>query len=508
MRTESGERKMESCILAFDIGTSAVKASLVSEYLKVRAEAAQSYGTRHPAPQQAEQSALDWWDAAVAAARRLFEANAGDAKKVCAIGVSGHMLGLLPVDGAGEPLGPALIHSDTRALQEAQAVERTVGREKLYDLTGNVLSAAAPLCKALWLKNNRPEIYGRTARFLQSKDYLNFRLTGNMDSTDLSDASHGMLIDIRKKAYLTDVFSGLGLDGERFPQLHVSTDVIGQLSEEAARALGLTAGIPVAAGGGDGACANVGAGIARTGDVYCSLGTTGWIASNMDEPYLDPHRRVFNILSLDGMRCGVFGTVESVGRSVDWAQGIYAPEGIDEMNRMAAEIAPGSEGLIYLPYLEGERTPVFDPLARGVFFGMRPGHDRRHFARAVFEGVSYALAGVIDILRERMPVEEMRIIGGGAKSALWKQIIADAGRVCVRDVDSSAAAATSLGAAAAAGAAVGLFDGIEGAARGIALTSRIEPDPEAGAVYARRMKVYQSLYPCLKDAFRAAALEE
>ena len=499
---------MKNCILAFDVGTSAVKASLVSENLKILAEASQSYETRHPAPQQVEQSAQDWWNSAVCAARRLFEENGDAAKKVCAIGVSGHMLGLLPVDGRGEPLGPALIHSDTRAMREAQAVERAVGLERIYRLTGNVLSAAAPLCKALWLKDNRPEIYARTARFLQSKDYLNFCLTGNMDATDLSDASHGMLIDIRQKAYMTDVFAELGLDGGRFPGLHVSTDVIGRLTPEAARTLGLPEGIPVAAGGGDGACANVGAGIARSGDVYCSLGTTGWIASNMDEPYLDPKRRVFNILSLDGARCGVFGTVESVGRSVEWAQRIYAPEGIEEMNRMAAEIAPGSEGLIFLPYLEGERTPVFDPLARGVFFGMRPSHDRRHFARAVFEGVSYALAGVMDILRERMPIEEMRIIGGGARSALWKQIIADAGRTCVRDVDSSAAAATSLGAAAAAGAAVGLFDGIEGAARGIALTSRIEPDPVAGAVYAQRMSVYQSLYPCLKDAFRAAAQAE
>ena len=499
---------MGNCILAFDIGTSAVKASLVSENLKILSESSRSYDTRHPAPQHAEQSAEDWWAAAVDAARALFEGNGDAARSVCAIGVSGHMLGLLPVDSKGAPLAPALIHSDTRAMAEAQAIEDAVGRERIYALTGNVLSPAAPLCKALWMKRNQPDLYGCTVRFLQSKDYLNYRLTGNMDATDLSDASHGMLIDIRKKTYLAEVFAELGLDAGRFPQLRVSTDVVGRLTAEAARALGLPEGIPVAAGGGDGACANVGAGIARSGDVYCSLGTTGWIASNMDAPYLDPERRVFNILSLDGARCGVFGTVESVGRSIDWAQRIYAPEGVEEMNRMAAEIVPGSEGLIYLPYLEGERTPIFDPLARGLFFGMRPSHDRRHFARAVFEGVAYALAGILDILRERMPIDEMRIIGGGAKSALWKQIIADAGLVRVRDVDSSASAATSLGAAAAAGAAVGLFDGIEGAARSIGLTSRIEPDPEAGGVYARRMAVYQSLYPNLKEVFRRAAQNE
>lgn len=496
---------MNDCILAFDIGTSAVKASLVSSELKVLAEASQTYDTRYPAPQQVEQDAQDWWASAVGAARRLFAGCTGMAERVCAIGVSGHMMGLLPVDAQGEPLMPALIHSDTRAMEGAAAVEAAVGADRIYRRTGNVLSPAAPLCKALWLKRAHPGIYGRTARFLQSKDYLNFRMTGNMNSTDLSDASHAMLIDIRSKRYLTDVFAELGLDADRFPELHVSTDAIGRLTTEAAAQLGLSAGIPVAAGGGDGACANVGAGLACAGDVYCSLGTTGWIASNMEAPYLDAGRRVFNMFSLDGQRYGVFGTVQSVGQSVNWAQKIYAPEGIEAMNRLAAEIAPGSDGLIYLPYLEGERTPVFDPLARGVFFGMRPDHDRRHFARAVFEGVAYALAGVLEIMRERMPIEEMRVIGGGANSALWKQMIADTGRVRLCGVDSSAAAATSLGAAAAAGTAVGLFGGIEAAARSIGVTERIEPDVRTREVYQARMRVYQSLYPLLKPAFHEAA---
>lgn len=492
---------MSACILAFDIGTSAVKASLVSPELKVLAEAAQAYQTHFPAPQHVEQDARDWWTAAVGAAHKLFAAQPEMAAQVAGIGVSGHMLGLLPVDGAGNPLTPAMIHADNRAMAQVKCVENEIGLDRIYTLTGNTLSPAAPLCKAMWLKEERPELYAKTARFLQSKDYLNFRLTGNMDSTDLSDASHAMVIDIREKKYLDDVFAALGIDGGRFPQLHSSTDVIGHLSPEAARELGLAAGIPVAAGGGDGACANVGAGIGASGDVYCSLGTTGWIACNMDEPYLDPQRRVFNILSLDGAHSGVFGTVQCVGRSIDWAQKLYVPEGIDEMNRLAAEVKPGSDGLIFLPYLEGERTPMFDPLARGVFFGIRPDHDRRHFARAVFEGVSYALAGAVDIMREQMEIREMRIIGGGAKSALWRQIIADTGRVRIRGVDASADAATSIGAAAAAGTAVGMFSGIDEAVKRIAMTDTTSPNPGLEALYADRVELYQMLYPALKNAF-------
>lgn len=492
---------MNACILAFDIGTSAVKASLISPELKLLGEASAPYATRFPAPQHVEQNAEDWWTAAVQAARVLFAAHPERAQVVAAIGVSGHMLGVLPVDAGGAPLAPAMIHADTRAMAQADRVRSCIGEEKIYALTGNVLSPAAPLCKAMWLREEHPEIYARTARILQSKDYLNFRLTGSMDSTDFSDASHAMLIDIRGKEYLHDVFAELGIDGARFPEIHRSTDRIGALCPDAARELGLKAGIPVAAGGGDGACANVGAGIGSSGDVYCTLGTTGWIACNMDEPYIDPKRQVFNLLSLDGVRCGVFGTVQCVGRAVDWAQKLYVPEGIDAMNRLAAEIAPGSDGLIFLPYLEGERSPMFDPLARGVFFGIRPDHDRRHFARAVFEGVSYALAGILDIMRERMPIEEMRIIGGGAKSALWRQMIADAGRVRIRGVDASADAATSIGAAVAAGVAVGIFPSIDEAARRIAMTQTTAPNPAASRIYAENMRLFSMLYPALKPAF-------
>ena len=494
---------MKSAILAIDIGTSAVKASLVSDELKVICESSQPYNTQYLPPMRAEQNAQDWWKAACSAVNALFEAHPQYRKDVCAIGVSGHMLGLLPVDKDGNPLAPSLIHADNRAIPQADEIREKIGGERIYSLTGNVLSASASLCKALWLKENAPDIFARTAKFLQSKDYLNFRLTGNMDSTDYSDASHAMLMDISARKPLTDVFSELGLDASMIPQLHASDEMIGRLTEEAARELGLTAGIPVCAGGGDGACSNVGAGVAANNDIYVSLGTTGWIACNQEKPFLDKKQRVFNITSLDGKKSGVFATVQCVGASIEWAKALFEIESLDKMNAMAASVNPGSEGLVFLPYLEGERSPYFDPHAKGVFFGIRPYHKPQHFVRSVFEGVSYALAGLLDILREQSAFNEMRIIGGGAKSALWRQMLADTCRIDIREIDASASAATSIGAAAAAGSCAGVFASIEDAAKRISMTRTTAPIAENTEAYLPQMALFQSLYPLLKPAFHA-----
>ena len=494
---------MKEYILAFDIGTSAVKASLVSENMQIVAEASENYPTYTSISGIAEQLADDWWNAACAAVHCILEEQIGCADRIACIGVSGHMLGLLPVSANGTPLMKAMIHADTRALVQMQEIEKKIGEDVLYKRSGNVLSPSSPLCKALWLKEMQPDIYNQTARFLQSKDYLNYCLTGNLDSTDYSDASHAMLIDIRKKEYLTDVFLDIGVDADRFPALNPSIRIIGRLTKAAAKTLGLKAGIPVVAGGGDGACASVGAGIGRKGDVYCSLGTTGWVACNMDEPFVDDAHRVFNILSLDGEHSGVFGTVQSVGKSVMWAQRLFAQDGIDEFNRMASEIKAGSEGLIFLPYLEGERSPIFDAKARGVFFGISSAHDRQHFARAVFEGVSCALASILDILREKMQILDMRVIGGGTKSNLWKQILADICRVQIWDIDASAAAATSLGAAAAAGVAVGIYPDIATASQNIRKFHPTAPNQANTSVYADLLNRYNMLYPLLKPVFHA-----
>ena len=413
---------MHSTLLAFDIGTSGLKASLVDENLNIIRNVTTTYPTHHYPDGGCEQEAADWWMSAVRAMMMLRELAPEYVKRVDAIGVSGHMLGCLPMDSEGQTLRPAMIHADTRALAISNALRARYGRDYFYEICGNVLSPASTLCKTLWLKEHEPELYARTVRILQSKDYLVYRLTGHMDTTDMSDASHGLLMNLRTRQYDLDMFRNVGVDAEKFPEIRTSCELAGYLSEEAAGCLGLRAGIPVSVGGGDGACANIGAG-----------------------------------------------------------------------------------GLIYLPYLEGERSPVFDAQAQGVFFGMNTTHKREHFLRAVLEGTACGLSQILDVMRERQEIHDLRIIGGGAKSKLWKQILADVCNVTFHDVSTFSDSATSLGAAAAAGVAIGLFRDLPEACSHIRMSGDIEPDPAVQPVYALIKKRYAMLYPSLKEAFHTRA---
>ena len=492
---------MHTIILTFDIGTSGLKASLVDENLNILRNVTTTYPTHRLPDGGCEQDAADWWMSAVRAMLMLRELMPEYVKQVQAIGISGHMLSCLPMDREGQALRPAMIYSDSRALTLSNRLRGEFGREYFYNITGNVLSPTTTLCKALWVKENEPEIYEKTVRFLQVKDYLVYRLCGNMDSTDQSDASHGMLMNLNTHEYDREMFRNVGLDVTKFPQLHASCEIAGRLTEEAACHLGLRAGIPVSVGGGDGACAGIGAGVAAPGTFYMSLDTSAWIAGAMETPFFDPQTRVFHIAALDGQGFNVFGTTQCAGRSVSWARELFDVGSLRAFDAMAEQVEPGSGGLIYLPYLEGERSPVFDALAQGVFFGMSITHRREHFARAVLEGTGCALGQILDILRAREQIDTLRIIGGGTKSRIWKQIIADICGVPLLEVSTYADSAASLGAAAAAGVGIGLFRDLPEAAAHVTLTGRVDPGEDAPR-YALTKERYAMLYPALKDAFR------
>jgi len=492
---------MGKLILAIDIGTSAVKASFFAEDLRIIDSLSVEYPTYFPAGGHAEQDAEDWWKSACAAVRELSGRHPEDAGEIGAVGLSGHMLGLLPVDRDGNPLMRSLIHADTRASEESAMLADRFGVGQLYDWTGNVLSAAAPLAKAIWFRRKHPDLYAKTHMFLQSKDYLVMKLTGGVFSTDYSDASHALLLNLGRMDYLTEVFDEMGIDPQKFPPLHKSHDVVGHLSPSAAAEMGLKPGIPVTAGGGDGSCANVGAGLAQKGDIYCSLGTTAWIAFNSEKQFRDEKRRVFNIASLDGESFGVFGTMQAAGRSVSWVQGLFGIESLRAFDELAASVAHGSDGLIFLPYIEGERSPIFDSAARGVFFGMHVSHTRGHFLRATLEGVAYALDSILDVSQNISTSPVLRIIGGGAKSSLWKQIIADICEKNVADLTVPSAAGTSLGAAVAAGVGTGIFAGYAEAVKNIGIRTVTEYSPETAKLYALNREKYARLYPQLKDIY-------
>lgn len=483
-------------ILAYDIGTSSVKTSLVSTDGRVIVSASHAHTTAHPAAGYAEQDPADWWRGICATTKDVMQhAPAG---RIAAIGTSGHMMGCIPVEKGGQALYPCMIHTDSRAAKQYERLDATVGKEAAYRMSGNILAARKPICKIMWLKDNRRAVYDAAARFLHAKDYIAARLTGNIDTTDLSDASHSALIDITTRDYDTAFYREAGVDIAKMPALHRGTDIVGTLSPQSAAQLGLPSGIPVIAGGGDGACANVGAGVVSPGVTYCCLGTTSWISQCVDTPVLDEQQRLFNLISIDGSTCGVYGTTQSAGAAVDWMADVLGETDMAAFNVAAGRVPAGSDGLIFLTYLEGERSPVYDANARGMLFGLTVRHTRAHMMRAALEGVAYALRHIIEVYRETRRIDSMRIIGGGAKSALWKQIIASAGHLRLDTLDVSATDATARGIAMAAGVSVGMFDDLADAAKHIRVTQTCAPD-ESAAAYERAYGIYRELYPRTKD---------
>jgi len=326
-------------------------------------------------------------------------------------------------------------------------------------------------------------------------------MTGSFDSTDFSDASHALWLDLVKRDYAVDLIGAVGLDVGKLPELHAAIDIVGTLSKEGGAALGLPAGIPVVAGGGDGACASIGAGAVRRNDTYCCIGTTAWIASVSPTPFLDDRQRVFNIATLDGEAFGVYGTVQCAGRSLDWVMELLGEQSFDGFDERLASVPAGSDGLIFLPYLEGERSPIWDADARGVFFGIAPSHGRAHFLRATVEGVSYALRSVLDVLRESMAIPQLRLIGGGGQSAGWRQLLADVCGVEIQALSTQAADATSLGAAVAAGVGVGVFRDLADGVQMIRVEDSCRPNTQTTGVYDARFALFSALYPALKQQF-------
>lgn len=490
---------VKNAILAYDVGTSSVKATLFDEYGNTLASASQSYGTVHPRHGWAEQNPDNWWNGVIVATHELLEQPGAKDVKIASIGCSGHMMGALPVDKDGNPLYNSLIHSDSRAQTQYERIAFEIGVEKVYAMTGNILDSRSCLPKMLWFAENEPTIYAKTAKFLQSKDFIASRLTGNINTTDYSDASHGAMFDVCAKKYDASLYSTLGLSMDKLPEVHRSMDIVGTLREDAAAVLGLTAGIPVAAGAGDGICANIGSGISKPGDAYLCLGTTAWIARCADKPFLDEKRRVFSIQSADGESFGVFGTTQSACGALDWARNILGEQDLVVWNQQAAQIAPGCDGLVFLPYLDGERSPIFDTNARGVFFGMSASHTRAHFMRAVMEGVAYALRSIRDVMTEAEAFDKLRIIGGGARSELWCKIIADVLGCTLEIPRMQSSDVTSLGAAILAGKAVGMLRTVDGF--GIIDSKQIVPDAAVSPSYDAAYGKYEKLYPALKDLF-------
>lgn len=494
-------------ILAHDLGTTGNKATLIDTGGRLLASAFHGYDTAYPEVGWAEQSPEDWWEAFRVTTGRLLHESRVDPARIAAISFSGQMMGCLPVDRAGAPLRDAIIWADQRGLREAALLAERVGDARVYQITGHRISPTYSVEKLLWVRAHEPDVFRKTYKVLHAKDFLRLRLTSTY-ATDYSDGSSMNLLDLRAKAWSAEILDAVGLSAEALPELGPSTKVVGEIDRRTAGDLGLRADTPVVMGGGDGPCAAVGAGVVAEGSAYNYIGSSSWIALATSRPIYDPERRTFNFYHLDPDTIMPTGTMQSAGASYQWARntlcadlvGEAARQGVSPyhlMDREAAQSPPGGRGLLFLPYLMGERSPHWNPLARGVFLGLTLNHGRADMLRAVLEGVSFNLRIILDAFtRQGVAIPAMRVIGGGAKSALWRQIHADVLGIPVQKLE-LLEEATSLGAAIAGGVGVGVLPDFTTAQRIVKVSETLEPRKEARDVYDAQYEVFKDAYAAL-----------
>ena len=490
---------MADLILAHDLGTTGNKASLFDTRGNLVDSAFVGYTTDYPRPGWAEQHPEDWWQAVCGSTREMLSDSGRQASEIRVVSFSGEMMGCTPVDAAGRPLRSSIIWADQRAEAQADALAGRVGRERVYQITGHRVSSNYTAAKVMWLRDHQPDLYAQTRKILQAKDYIAFKLTGAY-ATDYSDASGTNLFDLRARRWSQEIVQAIGLDPDLLPPALPSSSVIGTVTRRAAGETGLVADTPVVIGGGDGACATVGAGVVTPSDAYNYIGSSSWISFVSREPLYDPQQRTFTFAHLDPDLVFPTGTMQCAGGSYDWLERLLRGDAetklYDEMEALAVDVEPGAQGLVFLPYLIGERSPHWNPHARAAFVGLTMAHGRAEMARAVLEGVAYNLRIILDAFRDQgAPISALRLIGGGARSPLWRQILADVFDLPVLR-PKLLVEATALGAAVAGGVGVGLYPDYSVAADMVHVDPGEEPQP---AVAAR----YHELYPLFKGTYDA-----
>lgn len=497
-------------ILAHDIGTTGNKAILSTPQGKIVASADCAYPTDYLRPNWVEQNPLDWKTAVSEATRQVLTNSQVLAQQVAVVSFSGQMNGVLLVDKAGEALRPAIIWADQRATKQADTIRQVCGDEQVYALTGNRVSATYSAAKLLWIKENEADVFRRAYKMLQAKDYAAHFLTG-VYASDYSDASLTQLLDLGKRAWAQDLLKALGISLSLLPDLHPSAQIIGQVTDEAAALTGLQAGTPVVIGGGDGACATVGAGSITEGDVYNYIGSSSWVGLSTRTPVLDDQRRTFNICHPDPNLYVALGSMQAAGGAFDWLDTLLRPvkgdqPSYEDLNMAASLVPAGGNGLIFLPYLLGERSPYWNPLARSAFIGLAMPDGQAEMSRAVMEGVAFNLRMILDILQSQgCHVSAMRLIGGGSRSSVWRQILADIYNLPILMVDLPASA-TALGAAIAGGIGVGIYADYGVVRDIIPVSEDAVPDPNTRARYDALYKIFQESYQALVPIYEHLAV--
>ncbi len=486
--------------LGIDVGTSGTKALIMNARGRVIATATGSHTVIAPRPAWSEQSPHQWWSATVQAVRAAVAAAKIDGTQISGIGLSGQMHGLVCLDASDKPLRPAIIWNDQRTAEQAEQIERQAGgKAALVRLVGNVAMTSFTLTKLLWVRQNEPGIYERIRHILLPKDYVRLRLTGEY-AGDVSDMSGTLMLDQRKRNWSEAVLKLFRIDRNILPPVYESHEITGMVAARAARQLGLAAGTPVVAGAGDQPAGAVGCGVVTEGLVSAAMGTSGVVLTHSTKYITDPSGGVQTFCSAVAGEYCIFGCILSAGGSVQWL-GETLGDSYRSLDRQAAKVEAGSGGLFFLPYLTGERTPHADPLARGGWIGITARTTRSQLIRSVMEGATFAMNDALTILRARgVKPKQIRLSGGGAKSALWRQMQADIyGSTCVTVRTEEGPA---YGAAILAAVGVGRYASVRQACNAIVKTTRtIKPHRDAKRAYARYYRQYRRLYPALKEEF-------
>jgi xylulokinase len=502
-------------LLGIDLGTTGVKAALFgADDGQVISSAFFEYPLYHPQPGWAEQNPRDWWEATIAAIRACLAAAVLQGvmpADVSGAGLSGQMHGVVLLDEQSMVLRPCIIWADQRSEAQCRWMTERVGAERLIDYVSNPALPGFSAPKALWVRDNEPEIFARARTLLLPKDYIRFLLTG-VKAMEISDAAGTCLLDVKRGEWSREVLDAIGFEPSLLPPVVPADAIGGTITAEVARLTGLIEGTPVAGGGADNACGAVGNGVVRAGLALVSIGTSGVVLAHTDAPQVDrsgpvPRVHTFNHAVPDAWY--LMGVTQGAGLSLRWVRdNIGLPEmalerwsGVDAyvtLGKEAELVPPGSDGLLFLPYLQGERTPHLDAYARGGWIGLTASHNRRHLVRSVLEGVAFSLKDCFAIIQEQgLALEQVRATGGGAKSPLWRQIIADV--LGVELVTTNASEGPAFGAALLAGVASGVYSSVQEACDAtVHVIERTEPQQQNAAVYARMYEQYRALYPALR----------
>ena len=498
---------MKQFILAHDLGTTGNKASLYDAEGSLLGSNLIEYDVHFEQPLWAEQNPNDWWQAVCLSTKQLIAQTGIHKKDIACIAFSGQMMGCVALDKKAQPLRNAMIWADQRSSLQEQWLANRIAKEKVYRITGHRLSASYSLCKMLWLRDNQADIYKNTYKFVHAKDAMVAKLTGNF-VTDPSDASGMNLYDLEKGQWSEQIIQAAQLDTSKLPEIKLSTAVVGEVLSAIADEVGLAAGTPVVIGGGDGCCAATGAGVIKEGRAYNYIGSSSWIALATEKPIYDPDMRTFNWAHLVPGMFSPCGTMQAAGASYAWARNELSPLEISQnisvyelMNQSAQSSSVGAKGLLYLPYLLGERSPRWNPNARGAFIGLSIRHTRADLIRSVLEGISLNLRVILDAFRAQgASIDAMRVIGGGAKGQLWNQIMADVYGVNVQRL-TILEEATSLGAAVAGGVGVGLYKDFSMVEHMNPVASIVKPNPVSKESYNKLLKVFNSAYDALVPVY-------